>query len=246
MQMARFLTVLLSAAGALSLATMVQAQSVDQFVQAFNGSWQLVDARYSNPASTCNMVLGTKADANGRFAVEGRGCRGDAALIKSWGISEGQMTLFDAAGTVIARLGGSQRRISGTTASGSPLILEKVGVAGTAAMLEAARRAGGCVYSGFTSTCVDAAQAAPPAAERASVQVVVNLNVRAEAREDAEVVGVVPKQTCVTTDMCVMATDGAWCRAKFGEKTGWIRKLALRQNRWAIVTFENACPKQGS
>ncbi|MEO4000465.1 hypothetical protein [Mesorhizobium sp. CAU 1732] len=43
-----------------------------------------------------------------------------------------------------------------------------------------------------------------------------------------------------------MATDGAWCRAKFGERTGWMRKLALRQNRRAIVTFEDFCPKQGS
>ncbi|MEI5682704.1 MULTISPECIES: AprI/Inh family metalloprotease inhibitor [unclassified Mesorhizobium] len=246
MKVTKFLTIMLAAAGALSLATMARAQSVDQFVQAFNGSWQLVDARYSNPPSTCNMVLGSKADADGRFAVEGQGCRGEAALVKSWGVSEGQMTLFDAAGAVIARLGGSQRRISGTSASGSPLIFEKVGVAGTAAMLEAARRAGGCFYSGFTSKCVDAAEAAPPAPERASVQVLVNLNVRAEARDDAEVVGVVPTQTCVTTELCLMATDGAWCRAKFGERTGWMRKLALRQNRWAIVTFENSCPKQGS
>lgn len=156
------------------------------------------------------------------------------------------MTLFDAASEVIARLGGGLQRVSGTSASGAPLIYEKVGVAGNAAELESARRAGGCIYLGFTSKCADAEQAAPPAAERASVQVLVNLNVRAEARDDAEVVGVVPTQTCVTTELCMMATDGAWCRAKFGGKTGWMRKLALRQNRWAIVTFENSCPKQGS
>ncbi|HWK63640.1 MAG TPA: hypothetical protein VNS34_01795 [Rhizobiaceae bacterium] len=55
-----------------------------------------------------------------------------------------------------------------------------------------------------------------------------------------------PTQTCVTTELCITSTDGPWCRAKFGERTGWMRKLALRQNRWAIVTFENFCPKQGS
>ncbi|WP_343313481.1 AprI/Inh family metalloprotease inhibitor [Brucella sp. BE17] len=246
MKVTRFLTIMVTAAGVLSLATMVRAQSVDQFVQAFNGSWQLVDARYSNPPLTCNMVLGSKADTDGHFAVEGQSCRGEAALVKSWGVSEGQMTLFDAAGAVIARLGGSQRRISGTTATGAPLIFEKSGVAGTAAKLKAAERAGGCFYSGFTSKCVHAAQAAPPAPEGASVQVLVNLNIRAEARDDAEVVGVVPTQTCVKTELCLMATDGAWCRAKFGEKTGWMRKLALRQNRWAIVTFENFCLKQDS
>lgn len=113
-------------------------------------------------------------------------------------------------------------------------------------MLEAARRTGGCFYAGFTTKCVDAAQAAPPAPQGASVQVLVNLNVRAEARDDAEIVGVVPTQTCVMTELCITATDGPWCRAEFGERTGWMRKLALRQNRWAIVTFENFCPKQGS
>lgn len=244
MKVARVFTTMLAAAGVLTLATMVGAQSLDQYVQAFSGNWQLIDARYSNPPSTCNMVLGSEADADGRFTVKAEGCRGEAALVQSWGISQGQMTLFDATGEAIARLGGSQRRISGTSASGSPLIFEKVGVGGNAAMLEAARRAGGCFYSGFTSKCVDAAQAAPPAPEGASVQVLVNLNVRAEARDDAEVVGVVPAQTCVTTELCMMASDGAWCRAKFGEKSGWMRKQALRQNRWAIVTFENSCPKQ--
>jgi hypothetical protein len=103
-----------------------------------------------------------------------------------------------------------------------------------------------CFYSGFTSKCVDAAQAAPPAPEGASVQVLVNLNVRAEARDDAEVVGVVPSQTCVTTELCLTATDGAWCCAKFGERTGWMRKLAVRQNRWAIVTFDNSCPSRAA
>ncbi|RJG40806.1 hypothetical protein [Mesorhizobium sp. DCY119] len=72
MKVTRFLTVMLAAAGVLSLATMGRAQSVDQFVQAFNGSWHLVDARYSNPPSTCNMVLGSKADTDGGFAVEDR------------------------------------------------------------------------------------------------------------------------------------------------------------------------------
>ncbi|MBZ9857871.1 hypothetical protein LB566_29230 [Mesorhizobium sp. CA13] len=42
----------LAAAGMSSLATVVRAQSVDQFVQAFSGTWQLVDTRYSNPPSS--------------------------------------------------------------------------------------------------------------------------------------------------------------------------------------------------
>jgi hypothetical protein len=38
-----------------------------------------------------------------------------------------------------------------------------------------------------------------------------------------------------------MASDGPWCRAKFGDTTGWLRKFAIRQNRWPIVTFANSC-----
>src|SRR5690606_16827157 len=195
--------------------------------------------------STCTMVLGSKANTDGRYTVDSQGCRGEAALVKFWGVNEGQMTLFDAASGVIARLGGSLQRVSGTSALGSSLIFEKVGVAGAAATLKAARQAGGCFYAGFSSKCADKAQLEPPSPKGGSVQVLVNLNVRAEPRDDAAVVGVVPSQTCITTELCIMATDGAWCRAKFGEKNGWMRKLALRQKRWAIVTFDNFCPKQG-
>jgi SH3-like domain-containing protein len=92
---------------------------------------------------------------------------------------------------------------------------------------------------------VDAAQAAPPASEGASVQVLVNLNVRAEARDDAEVVGVVPSQTCVTTELCLTATDGAWCCAKFGERTGWMRKLALRQKPLGHRHLRQLLPQAG-
>jgi uncharacterized protein YraI len=73
------------------------------------------------------------------------------------------------------------------------------------------------------------------------VKVIVNLNVRSEARDDATVEGAIPQNQCVAVDTCLTASDGVWCRAKFNEKTGWFHKLAVRRNRWAIVTFTNGC-----
>jgi hypothetical protein len=35
--------------------------------------------------------------------------------------------------------------------------------------------------------------------------------------------------------------DGVWCQAKVGDKDGWIRKVALRQNKWPILTFTDGC-----
>jgi uncharacterized protein YraI len=79
-----------------------------------------------------------------------------------------------------------------------------------------------------------------PDAEK-KINVIVNLNVRAEARDDAGIVGVVPENSCVAVERCLTASDGVWCQAKFGDKDGWIRKVALRQNKWPILTFTNGC-----
>jgi hypothetical protein len=224
-----------------SLPALAQAPTMEQFVEAFGGTWQIVDDRYATPPAACQVALGATSATSGRYAVQLGGCRGELALVDSWGISNDQMALFDVSGQVIARLGGNQARVSGTSAAGSPMILEKVGVPGPAAMLEAARRASGCFYAGFTSRCAADAELAKPAGEAPRVQVLVNLNIRSEARDDASIIGVVPAASCVTTELCMTATDGVWCRANFGERAGWLRKLALRQNRWPVVTFENSC-----
>src|SRR5690606_10466178 len=147
MKTARVLTAVATAGGISSLATMACAQTAGQFVEAFHGTRHLVDRCFSNPRSTCNLVLGSTADANSRFAIEGQG-PGDVALVHLWGASEGRMALFDVAGA---------------------------------------------------SKCVDAGQAAPPVQASGSVGGPVNLNVRAEARDDVEVVGVLAMRTCVAT-----------------------------------------------
>lgn len=217
------------------------AQTEQEFINAFAGQWQVVDSHYAAENEPCRIDLGRGPAAEGRYPLTLQGCKAELSLVTGWGISDGQMSLFDAAGTVIARLGGNQRRMSGNSGSGAPVILERSGAGGTAALLEAARRASGCIYAGFTDKCAPQDQLSKPEGDAPKVEVLVNLNIRAEARDDASIVGVVPANSCVSTELCVTATDGVWCRARFNNETGWLRKLALRQNRWPVVTFFNAC-----
>ncbi|MBS3651486.1 AprI/Inh family metalloprotease inhibitor [Pseudaminobacter sp. 19-2017] len=219
------------------------AQTEADFVKAFAGPWHIVDSRYAAGSERCRVTLSNERSET-RFGVTSSGCAAEAGLATSWSLADGQMSLHDSSGTAIARLGGNQRRMSGNTASGAPLILERDGVPGLAEVLEAARKQSGCFYAGFSNKCAPNSELQKPAEERPRISVLVNLNARGEARDDAPTIGVVPKDTCIQTDLCVNASDGAWCRADFDGKSGWLRKFALRQNRWPVVTFFNSCPSQ--
>lgn len=219
-----------------------QAQSDEDFVKAFAGDWQIIDSRYTDGPQPCRVELSAES-TDGSHKVTKRNCAGDISKVEAWGIVAGQMVLFDKASASVATLGGNQNRMSGTGSTGAPIILERVGASGTAEALRVALKTSGCFYSGFTSDCVPASQLAGPKGESPRIEALVNLNVRSEARNDANVIGVIPRNTCVTADLCVDATDGTWCRAKFDDKTGWFRKLALRQERWPVVTFDNQCTK---
>lgn len=224
-------------------ATGAAAQSEADFVAAFAGEWRIHDEAFAQGVQICRITLTDQAEA-GRYKLDKQTCGGDITAVTAWGISEGQMALF-AGEEVAVTLGGTQRRMSGATKSGGAVVLDRVGVAGIADQLQAARQAAGCYYLGFTNRCAveaDLAKPSEPGADQpARVNVIVNLNARAEARDDASVIGVIPVNSCVATSACVTASDGVWCRAEFGERAGWLRKLAVRQNRWPVVTFVNQC-----
>ena len=225
-----------------SMASGAAAQTEAEFVRAFAGDWQVHDSVYSRDAQRCQLKLLSEAE-EGRYRLENTSCGGEFAQVSRWSIVDGQMILA-AGGEVVATLGGNQRRMTGATGSGAPVILDRVGAGGQGSQIQAAYQASGCYYLGFTDRCASESELAKPAAaegQAARINVIVNLNVRAEARDDASVVGVVPINSCVVTEVCATAADGVWCRAQFGERTGWLRKLALRQNRWPIVTFLNQC-----
>lgn len=221
----------------------VLAQTEQEFVEVLAGDWQVFDDVYAVDGKKCRITLKTeKVETDYALGIES--CGLELGMLTAWRIVEGQLALV-ADGGVIALLGGNQFRMSGNSNIGAPVILDRAGENASMQSIAQARQSSGCYYLGFTNTCVDEAQLGKPQVpadgSAASIGVLVNLNVRVEAREDAEVAGVVPANSCIVTDACSEAADGVWCRARFGESTGWLKKLALRQERWPVVTFVNQC-----
>lgn len=226
------------------LAGSAAAQSESDFIEAFSGNWQVYEETFADGGALCAIAL-AKTGSNGRQDVAKSNCGAELASVDKWGIVDRQLAFLDAGGVATIKLGGNQRRMTGTTASGKSVVFDRVGTNGLAAQLEALVKAAGCVYLGFTDQCAPAAELkdplkASPSGDR-KVQAVVNLTVRAEARDDAEAVGVVPRNSCVTVDACLTAADGVWCQAKFDGRTAWLRKIAVRQSRWPVVTYVNTC-----
>ncbi len=224
-------------------ASSAAAQTEAEFVAAFAGEWRIFDESFAQGAQICRITLGQEAE-DGRYKLDKATCSAEFADVSAWGLADGQMAFFTTDGEAVASLGGTQRRMSGTTRSGKPIIIERAGVVGAAEQLQAALRASGCYYLGFSDRCAVEGDLHKPAASANSplrIKIIANLNARTEARDDASVIGVVPANSCVAASVCVTASDGVWCRAEFGEQAGWLRKLAIRQNRWPIVTFLNQC-----
>lgn len=218
------------------------AQGDADLIAAFSGKWKVFDARFGKDEERCVLDLG-KTSVEKNFSLGHAGCGGELASAATWGVVDQQLALIGDSDLVLARLGGNQRRITGTTASGLPVILDRVD--GTAGVLDRAVKASGCYFLGFTSKCAPNQELADPLVANPGgdkkVSVIVNLNVRSEARDDAGIVGAVPQGACVAVDTCLTASDGVWCQAQFGPKTGWLHKTALRKERWPIVTFLNTC-----
>lgn len=219
------------------------AQSEAEFVKALAGQWQVYDSLYALDGQDCAITL-KEEQTDGVYALEAKSCNLELSGVSGWRIMDGQLVLLAGADPV-ATLGGNQTRMSGNSNIGAPVILDRVGENGLIDQMAAARQASGCYYLGFTNTCVDDVQLQKPVVpsdgSSAHISVLVNLNARVEARDDAEVLGVVPAKSCISVDICSQAADGVWCRAQFGEQVGWLKKQALRQEKWPVVTFVNQC-----
>ena len=97
-----------------------------------------------------------------------------------------------------------------------------------------------CYYRGFTNICATETDLQLPTFAEESptaVRTLVNLNVRNQPRADAAVLGVVPRETQLNVNQCLIASDGLWCRGNFSGKTGWFTRSALRDETWPILTF---------
>jgi hypothetical protein len=227
------------------LATPALAQSQAEFVSAFSGKWQVYDQHLATGDALCRLDFsGTATD--GKMPLTATGCAAPLAGVKTWSIEGSQLVLADADGKAVVKLGGNQKRVTGATDAGQPIILERAGGDGSAATLQAAYNASGCYFLGYTQKCAPRDQLGVPAPGpdgRIQIELQTNLAVHGEPRVDADTVGTAQQGTCIKVDTCTMASDGPWCRAKFGDVTGWMRKLSLRQNRWPVVTYTTSSTK---
>lgn len=224
-------------------ASTASAQTEQDFVAALAGEWAIYDDAYSAKDKTCQVALRQEANEGG-YALSTSDCTLEIADLTSWRIVNQQLALM-IDNSQIAVLGGNQIRMSGQTGIGAPLILERVGANALVVAITKAREASRCFYLGFSTTFAAVAQlqnpVAAPDGAGPRLGIGVNLNVRDEARDTANVVGVVPANSCTVAETCINAVDGVWCRAQFGEVKGWLKKLALRQDKWPIVNFVNQC-----
>lgn len=234
------------------LAAPAAAQDEASFVRSFSGDWFVFDPQFGTGEPCTISLARERRSSDGRFEAGTKTCVAPLADVTAWDIDSGQLRLFaDESDTPMALLGGNQMRITGTLSDdGRGLIVERAsGDESTRALSQALGRHR-CVYRGFTDTCADAADLGQPALTEeggayGSVGVLVNLNVRDQPRSNAPIVGTLPAGTCLKVNYCSTASDGIWCRARFGEREGWIRKVALRQDEWPVLTFANSCPPAG-
>jgi hypothetical protein len=220
------------------------AQSREEFVKAFSGEWYVFDPDFHSGDQTCQISLETEAKGD-RYVADVKNCDAALASVATWGILDNQLGLFASDGTPFAKLGGNQLRVTGEMLTNNiGLIFERAQGDGNNAQISAALSTYGCFFDGFSNQCTSKADLGKPDLATDAVPeviVIVNLNIRSQPRRNAQSIGVVSKGTCVKINQCLVASDGVWCSAQFGEKTGWLSKTALRQNIWPVITFRDSC-----
>ncbi|WP_373235933.1 SH3 domain-containing protein [Cohaesibacter celericrescens] len=216
------------------------AQSTNAVAKAFAGQWVSYDHNFSAQAS-CNLDFSASKQGD-LYPIKQSNCIGEMATISGWKIQNNQLLFIGTNKAPIAVVGGNQERLSGTmVTSKRPVIFEKLALA---QKIVKARKAIGCSYVGYSKTCASPRQFSPPniaEGTTAPLKILVNLNTRSEPRNNAKVVSVLKPNTCVSATVCTVASDGLWCKIKTGQTEGWIKKQAVRQKKWPILTFENGC-----
>lgn len=229
-------------------AGMVAAQDREALVEAFSKEWYQFDASQSLNGGVCTFSLGTKpASPEAPLPASTENCKDPIAQLSGWTVENGQLVLLDGSGERLAELGGNQRRLTGVRAAdGLGIVIERASGDGSSTALARAVQRHRCYYLGTTSKCAPEAALKLPdftsgEAGLAKIETLGNLAVRTQPRRDASSAGTIPQGTCVRVNQCLTASDGIWCRARFGEVDAWLSKSAVRQEEWPIVTFRNDC-----
>jgi hypothetical protein len=202
---------------------------------AFSGQWYSFEPRMGM-GQTCAIALSTQ-DVAGGLQAGAQNCAGPMGQLTHWGIVDGKIRLFGRGGE-IAALGGHQQRMTGDmeTSGGTPLVLERAEGDENARQLGQAIGTYRCLFAGYSNACASADQV-KMAQTPNQIVTLVDLNMRSQPRSDAPVQKVVPRSKFVAVDVCLLTSDGPWCRAQFEGETGWIARNALRQGTWPVLTY---------
>ncbi|MBL4918882.1 hypothetical protein [Szabonella alba] len=236
-------------AAIIAVAGSASAQSRAQLIEAFSGEWFVFDPGFHSAAEPCALTLtATETGRDGRLEGASGNCSGALADLTSWSIEGGVLRLFDAAENQTAELGGNQRRVTGTTLKDQRgLVVERAKGDGTSETLALAVQRHRCYFVGLTPVCAGPGDLAlpifTPEGDRmlAEIEIFGNLVVRGQPRRDATQIGTIPDGACIRVNQCLVASDGLWCRAAFGDTQGWLAKTALRREEWPIVTYKSGC-----
>lgn len=233
------------------------AQDRAAVVEAFSGEWFQFDPAQTEGAGPCQVLLrgaDEAADQDAPMPAQSRECRAPIEDLSAWTVEDGRLILLDGAGERLAELGGNQRRLTGTRAAdGLGMVIERASGDGSNTELANAVQRHRCYYLGTSSECAPREELQPPEFSEdeprlAEIETLGNLRARSQPRRDASGVGTIPEGTCIKVNQCLTASDGLWCRARFGDVDAWLAKSAVRQEEWPIVTFRNGCSEdaQGS
>ena len=223
------------------------AQNEFELINLFSGDWAVFDPRFSTDENPCRLSLGkdlvAETPTTSRTTQVAANCKAPLSGTVIWRISDGVILLETQDGSEISELGGDPQRLTGGF-SGSPdaVVLERNDGSGAKASLVAAIARHKCYYLGYQSVCADADSTKAPELTdgEAEISVQVTLNVRSQPRRGAPLIGTIPTGSDVTVNLCLATSDGIWCRAEFGEQSGWMAKSAVRQQEWPVITFVNA------
>lgn len=236
-------------AALMTVSTAATAQSLDAYFKAFSGDWSIFDKSFGTGGKPCQMALKSRTEEGARPSASARNCVAPLSGLAKWDIDGGSLMFFNGEDAPIGKLGGNQLRITGALSDGRGVIAERQSGDGTGIKLTAALRKHRCYFAGLTATCVDKGDLGEPAMTEEGgvfgrVEMLARVNVRSQPRADASVIGVLDKGTCLKINDCTYGSDGVWCRARFGERSGWVAKTALRKGEWPVVTFLNSCTEE--
>ncbi len=85
------------------------------------GDWRVIEGRAER---ICHLLLSARAGASG-FLARGAGCGGRLAAASGWSFQDGAVGVTATDGAPIVRLTGDREHLSGTTADGETLVLQR-------------------------------------------------------------------------------------------------------------------------